>query len=209
MQSEFDALRQWPHDRRVRVTVSGARPQLAEDGARWLVAEGCSQLLSFGVCGGLDPKLAPGSLLAPSAVMLPDGGEMTLSPIAEGMACRISGSERMEVSARAKARLFTETGAAAVDMETHRVALVGSEAGIPVTAIRVVGDHAGTNLPSFVEGALTETGHPRILPVLAGLLRQPGQLGALLRLKRETDIALKELSRVVLDGAITRLIEDA
>ena len=45
---------------RPRVFVAGRRPGRAQEGARQLLAEGATALLSFGVAGGLDPALRPG-----------------------------------------------------------------------------------------------------------------------------------------------------
>ena len=106
-----------------------------------------------------------------------------------------------------KAALFQRTSAVAVDMESHRVARVAAEAGLPALAIRAIGDPAGRALPELAVRALGEDGRPRIGPVVAGLLRKPGDLAALLRVKRDTDAALATLANVA-DTAIAALLED-
>lgn len=212
LQSEFDALRLWPHDRRVRVAVSGARPDLAEDGARWLIAEGCTVLLSFGLAGGLDPALRPGDLVRATHLRSPDGTVRALAGVPQPMdtapdgAILLQGSDTMVLAEAEKSALQAASSAVAVDMESHRVALVAAEAGLALHTLRVVGDPAGQSLPSYIAHAVTATGHPRLSPVLLGLARAPWTLRGLLALKHNTDLALKRLEGLVKNGALAALL---
>lgn len=212
MQSEADLLGRLTADKRVRVAVSGARPDLAKDGARWLVAEGCKRLLSFGVAGGLAPELTPGMLVIADRVVTEDGTSLPLNqidpdlPATEQMPGTLLGADRMVFSADEKATLHNQTTAIAVDMETHRVARVAHEAGLPTHALRVIGDPVTQSLPPFLSDAISATGHPRIMPVLAGLLRTPHRLPDLLRLKANTDTGLKRLRALVEAGHLRNLL---
>ncbi len=212
MISEVRALGRWADDPLVGIGISGARPDRAEAEARRLVAEGCRVLLSWGVAGGLDPALAPGDLVIPAEVVAEDGGSWPASlelraAVATGIPSPfrgegqgggkyILGLDRMVLSAAEKADLYKRTGAVAIDMESHRVALVAAAAGLPVLAVRAIGDPAGRALPALAARALGEDGRPRIGTVVAGLLRRPGDIGALLRVKRDTDSALTGLAGV-------------
>jgi hopanoid-associated phosphorylase len=215
MQSEVRALGRWANDPRIGIGISGARPERAEAEARRLVAGGCRVLLSWGVAGGLDPALAPGELVIPAAVVTEDGGRLPLSQSviarldraiqtaempqpSRGMTGTgaILGLERMVLAVAEKAALFERTSAVAVDMESHRVALVAAAAGLPMLAVRAIGDPAGRALPALAARALGADGRPRIGPVVAGLLRRPGDLGALLRVRRDTEAALAALAGV-------------
>jgi nucleoside phosphorylase len=187
------------------------------------VAEGCRALLSWGVAGGLDPALVPGDLVIPGEVVAEDGSSWPAShtviarldraiqtaemprskPAPDAIGGRgvtgtgaILGLDRMVPSAAEKAALFKRTGAVALDMESHRVALVAAAAGLPVLAVRAIGDPAGRPLPALAARALGEDGRPRIGPVVAGLLRRPGDLAALLQVKRDTEAALVRLAAV-------------
>ena len=215
MVSEVRALGRWADDPRITIAVSGARPERAEAGARRLVAGGCRVLLSWGVAGGLDPALRPGELVIPAEIVAEDGGRW---PVSQAVIARLDrairtaemprssrgmtgtgailGLDDMVLSAEKKAALFASTGAVAIDMESHRVALVASAAGLPVLAVRAIGDPAGRALPALAARALGADGRPRIGPVLAGLLRRPGDLGALLRVRRDTAAALAALAAV-------------
>jgi adenosylhomocysteine nucleosidase len=214
MVTEVRALGQWARDPRVLVAVSGARPGRAEAEARRLVAAGCQALLSWGVAGGLDSALVPGDLVVPAEVLAEDGACWGFSAKlragipagvpsprrgeGQGGGGRILGLDHMVMTTAEKATLFQRTGAVAVDMESHRVARVaaesGAEAGLPALAIRAIGDPAGRAPPALAATALGEDGRPRIGPVAAGLMRRPGDLAALLRVKRDTDAALAALA---------------
>ncbi len=210
MASEARALGRWAADPGVRVEISGARPVRAEAAARALAGAGCRVLLSWGVAGGLDPALAPGALLLPEAVIEADGTRHALAPALAGLAtggpAPILGTDRMVLSPAGKSHLHRETGAAAADMETHRVARAAAAAGLPALAIRAVGDPAGRAVPPLAARALGEDGRPRLGAVALELLKRPGDLPALLRLKRDTDAALAALAAIS-GAAIPAILE--
>jgi hopanoid-associated phosphorylase len=222
MTTEVRALGRWADDPRISIGISGARPDRAEAEARRLVAAGCRVLLSWGVAGGLKPGLRPGQLVIPAGIVAEDGvnwspsqnlrvtvAAVVPSPLwgeGQGGGGFLLGLDRMVLSAAEKAALFEQTEAVAVDMESHRVARVAAEADRPVLAIRAIGDPAGRVLPALAARALREDGRPRIGPVIAGLLRRPGDLGALLRVKRDTDAALASLAAVI-DRSIAKILE--
>jgi adenosylhomocysteine nucleosidase len=217
MQSELHALGRWARDARVRVAVSGARPAQAETEARRLIDEGCRVLLSWGVAGGLDPTQIPGDLVIPTDAVGVDGRSWALSiglfgaatagvpPRAWEVGGRLLGLDRMVLTLMEKIILHEKTGAVAVDMETHRVALVAAEAGLPILAIRAIGDPAGRVLPELVTQALGADGRPRFGPVIAGLLWRPGDLRALVQVKRDTDAALAALAGIADEAVMTIL----
>jgi adenosylhomocysteine nucleosidase len=209
---EARALGRWADDPRISIGISGARPDRAEAEVRRLVDEGCRVLLSWGVAGGLDPALDPGDLVIPAKVVAEDGANWVVSPEfranlpagipsplrgeGQGGGAHLLGIDRMVLSAAEKSALFEQTGAIAVDMESQRVARVAAEAGLPAIAIRAIGDPAGRAVPRLVTHAIGEDGRPRIRPVIVGLLQRPGDIGALLQVKRGTDFALRALSGV-------------
>lgn len=200
-----------------RVVVAGADPDRAEAAARALIARGCRRLLSWGVCGGLVPRLVPGALVRPDAVIAATGERWPLDPLpcpgtqtpdgaapdaeaaGDGL---LLGLDRALLGAADKAAAAVRFGAISVDMETHRIARAAAAAGVPVTAVRTVADPSRRSLPDFVAGAVDAAGHPRLGPVLAGLARRPGTLPVLIRLGRDRAAALATLQRVAESGAL-------
>lgn len=197
LEAEARALGKLRRDSRVLVGISAAKPDRASALARDMVSEGVEVLISWGICGALDPDLASGTLILPSGVIDQNGARVDLVGLAAAGAPTgmiLAGSDIVVPTPEAKARLHSASGACAVDMETHRVARVADDLGIPCMAIRAISDPADRALPAEAEHALDDLGRPRILPVLAGLVRHPWRIGALLAAKRDLDTALEALS---------------
>lgn len=210
MAAEAAALGKLRNHARLRVAVSGARPDVAEAMARQMLDDGVDALLSWGIAGALSPDLPSGALLIPTSVVDPASGMLPLAGIPDsgGNGARtLAGSEVVVTTPSDKSALRASTSADAVDMETHRVARVAVQAGVPCFAIRAVSDPADRALPAGTEDALDMQGRPRIVPVLIGLARHPGRLGALLAAKRDLDTALATLS--VLGVELLRGVLDA
>ncbi|MEL6335992.1 MAG: hypothetical protein AAFQ88_05015 [Pseudomonadota bacterium] len=196
---ERTALGPLGDDPQVTVTISGARPAVAEDQARALAAAGCRVLVSWGLAGGLVAGLEPGDLIAPRHVIDEQGVERPLAPVPLTLAgkqpARLLGAERVIMTPAEKTRLAETLGAAAVDMETHRVARAAAAAGLPCLALRAIGDPADRALPGLAAEALGPDGKPQIGTVLGGLLRKPGDLPALMRAKSDSDAGFAALRK--------------
>ncbi len=209
-QAEAAALGALWRDTRLMVVFSGARPGRAEAQARACLAAGCRALLSFGTAGGLAPGLAPGALLAPAAVLAGDGTRWEPAPwlVPQGTAGDLLGADRLVADPAAKAALHAGTGAVAVDMESHRVARVAAEAGLPFGLLRAVLDPVERALPPAAAAALGPEGQTRPGALALALMRGPRQIGALLALGRDFRAARAALARAVtevLPQALERL----
>ena len=196
------------------VHASAGRPEDAAAAARAMAAHGASGLVSFGVAGGLDPSLGAGVVVIGSSVIGPDGEALPAHQPWVKTLMRLDGaydsgavvgSDRPVMTALDKRRLFRRYGALAVDMESHAVAAVARDAGLPFAAIRAIGDPAGRTVPRAALAGLMPDGRTRALPVLAGLLRRPRDFAGIWRLARETNRALGALRRAVDAGAIDAL----
>ena len=80
-----------------------------------------------------------------------------------------------------KRALNRDTGALAVDTESHMVARAAAGHGLPMAAIRVIADPAHRALPEAALTAIRADGTTDLLAVLRSVMRRPHQLPALLR----------------------------
>jgi adenosylhomocysteine nucleosidase len=162
-------------------------------------------VISFGVAGGLDPALKSGDLVVATEVMAGDTrwlAGLTLSdellasiPLGGRRVIRagLAGVERVIAAQDGKAALRSETGAAAVDMESHIAAAYAAEAGLPFAALRVISDPAGRALPALAMAAIKPNGDIDLRKVLRGLARNPFTLRALVSTGIDFNRALRSL----------------
>jgi adenosylhomocysteine nucleosidase len=173
-----------------------------------LIAEGATALVSFGICGGLDPALRPGCLLLLDAVRDAAGtrwaadrawhARIAAALAARGIAVRhgdMLGADAIVASPERKAVLRRESGAVAADLESHHVARAAAESGLPFLVLRAVADPAERALPPAALIELDASGRPALAAVLLSLARQPAQLPSLLRVASDTRRALRALDR--------------
>lgn len=188
------------------IGVAGGSAERAAVLARRHVAAGATGLVSFGIAGGLDPSLLPGDIVIGASVWRDSGPllEMT-APWAQSMAARLQPSCRIRVggiagidapvvSPAAKADLGFRTGALAVDMESHGVASVAAEIGIPVLVIRAIADPSLRAIPAAALAGMGPDGRQRPFAVLARLLVRPHDLPGLIRLAGDSAAAMRSLA---------------
>jgi hopanoid-associated phosphorylase len=162
-------------------------------------------VISFGVAGGLCPTLKSGDVVVATEVMA--GASRWLAGLAlseeliagTGPGRRrvvqggLAGVEELVAAQAGKAALHLETGAIAVDMESHIAAAYAAEAGLPFAALRVVSDPAGRALPALAVGAIKANGEIDLGKVLRGLARNPLTLRALVSTGLDFNRALRSL----------------
>ena len=189
----------------VLVAVTGARPPEAKAAALRLLDDGVEALLSFGVAGGLDPALKPGTLLLSERVLV-DGTAIPVDTVwrdrwAAMMPSALGGTllsvDGAVESPVIKERLHSETGAIAIDMESGWVARVARDRKVPFLVARAVADRASDAVPNYALDALDSAGKPRVGVVLWGLIRQPWTLPNLLSLGRGSVLAHRALLTAV------------
>ncbi len=179
------------------VRAGGGTPAGAAAAARRLIEDGATALVSFGLAGGLDPALRPGSLLIPS-IILSDGetwrADPTLAEAFGGLTPHtILGGAEIAANAAAKRHLHASTQAHAIDLESGAVARVAAAHGLPVMVIRAICDPAEMDLPPAALIALDQAGGIGLLPVLRSVLLQPNQIPGLLALARDAALARRAL----------------
>jgi hopanoid-associated phosphorylase len=202
------------------VAVYAARADLLERALTAALDRGASGVVSFGTAGGLAPDLEPGTLVIADAVEGPFGRIATDAAWTERLAAALAASplaarvrRGVEASVAApltgaseKASLHGSTGALAVDMESHLAAAAAAARGLPFAVCRAIVDPAWRSLPKAAMAGLRDDGTTAVLPVLRELVREPSQLGGLLRVAADAKAARQSLSvarrALVASGAI-------
>jgi hopanoid-associated phosphorylase len=162
-------------------------------------------VISFGIAGGLDPALKSGDVVVATEVLAGDTRWLAGLPLNEEMIAGVAlgrrrvvrgslaGAEHVVAARHVKAALHSETGAAAVDMESHIAAAYAAEAGLPFAALRVIADPASRALPALAMTAIKPNGDIDLRKVLRGVARNPMTLRALVSTGIDFNRALRSL----------------
>ncbi len=155
--------------------------------------------MSFGIAGGLDPSLKPGTLLIPNEIVTQEEHRFRVTPQwheavtdvarACGLAVntdRLLGMSHVISSVERKVELYTTHQAVAVDMESHAAAEAAQAHDLPFLAIRAIADPAHRHIPEAALNAIDANGKTRIAPIVQGIVKNPLLLGDLIRLSIET-----------------------
>jgi hopanoid-associated phosphorylase len=181
---------------------AGGDPAATRAGIEDLIKRGADRLVSFGIAGALDPSLKPGDLVVGSTVWVPSVDRFpadqkwllrAAARLPGAIIGDVVGSSSIVAKVQGKAILHRDTGAKCVDQESHWVAEAARAHNLPFIVLRAIADRAGDELPSAVLVGLDSSGNPRAAAVMAALLREPGQIGALIRVAFATRKALKAL----------------
>jgi nucleoside phosphorylase len=162
-------------------------------------------VVSAGACGALAPDLAEGDLVVPETVLAPDGTRLATAPLAalerRGLLLTVA---EVAATATAKARLWVETGARAVDMESAPILAWARAEGVPAAVVRAVSDTAAHGVPADLAGLVAPDGRVSPRRALRVMLSRPGALGDALALRRGTTTALTTVA-----SALARLARAA
>jgi len=176
--------------------------QRLSEALRAAAGPGCAGIVSFGIAGGLDPRLGVGAAVIASSVIGADAAYPTDARWAQRLLQAAPGAEHGSLYAAdqpvldpaAKAALHRRSGAAAADMESHVAAAIAAEKKIPFAVLRVVADPANRRVPDAALAGMRDDGTLDALAVLRALMRQPAALAPLMRVARDTSIARKVLA---------------
>ena len=117
------------------------------------------------------------------------------------------GASTVAATVAEKARLYSETGAAAIDLESAAVARVARMHRATFAVLRAICDTSARALPPAALAALDTRGAIAIGRVLASIVARPAQIPALLALASDAMTALCALCRrvkVVKEGSTRR-----
>lgn len=190
-------------------TVSGASPVRARINAEILLAKGAKGLISFGVSGALSDKLQPGDIiLGTNVLQAKRAPQKSTSPwadlarkIAKDVDIRlidaaVFGSDTIVTTAAQKQALAAEYHADAVDMESHAVASVATDAGKPFIILRTIADSHDHAIPGAALKGVGPDGGIRPLSVAASLFTRPQDLAGVVKLGQDNAAAMASLRSV-------------
>lgn len=192
------------------VVQSGPGSARAAAAAAFALESGVSALVSWGLAGGLDPTLAPGTIVAPRRILRHDGEPLAVdSALHAGLAAladefTLHHGDLLSVPAAlespaAKSEAAAATRAVAVDMESAAIAAAAARARVPFLALRVVVDGAADALPQGAEQWIDEQGRTRPAAALRAAVswRQWRPLLTLAKRYRVANGVLERLARAL------------
>jgi len=174
-------------------------------------------VVSFGVCGGLDPTLRRGDIVLGTEVV--SGGESVTTDAALTQALerrlndggerairgKVAAADAPVLTAEQKSALRNATGAVAVDMESLAAGRFAKARGAPFAILRAVSDPADRDLPPFVLAAVGPAGGVSVSAVIGQLIRSPGELRGLIAAAVDSAAAFRVLRRC---GSLGGLFSD-
>ena len=186
----------------LRVVCAGNGHNLATALAE-AIDKDCEGLISFGVAGGLKAGLRPGTCIVASDIVADDRRYSTdrgrsqelLQRLPGALSGILAGVRAPVTTAHAKRALQANTGALAVDMESHTVADAAAQYGLPMAAVRVICDPAARGLPDMAFRSVRADGTTNIATLLQAIVRQPNHIPAMLRVALDARAARATLAR--------------
>ena len=167
------------------------------------IEPGCSGIISFGIAGGLDPKLRAGAHVVATSVIGTSGAVATdprwsqvlMKARPDAVHAPILGVDEPMLGPVGKMRKFHRTGAVAVDMESHIAADVATSNGLPFAVFRVIADPAHQRVPRAALHGMRADGSLDRLAVVRAMLRAPAEISGLIAVARHTAVARLALMR--------------
>ncbi len=191
----------------VLVEVGGIGRARAEAATTRLLGCGATAVVSWGIAGGLDPELEPGTVVVPEFVVDGKSGRLQadvgwrdrllakIESVVTSSGDPMFNGDGVVTSPARKHELHERWGAVAVDMESAGIARIAQDAGVPWLVVRVVGDAADQALPRAVSELSDDQGRLRLWAV-AGLVVRPRLWPTLFALGRANAAAARSMRRV-------------
>lgn len=159
-------------------------------------------VVSAGACGGLAPELATGDLVVPEVVIAADGARHPTDALAPlSRAGTLLTVPDAIATPEAKARLWIETGARAVDMESAVILAWARARSLSAAVVRGVSDTARQGVPPDLAALVEPGGRIRTAGALRAALSRPRALADAIALGRGTAVALRSVA-----AALARVI---
>jgi adenosylhomocysteine nucleosidase len=161
-------------------------------------------VIAAGTCGALSPELRAGSLVVPDVVIHPDGIRLATDPL-PGLSRRgaLLTASAVAETAEAKARLWVETGALALDMESAVIVAWARERGMRAAVVRGVSDTATHGVPADLASIVGASGDVSAGRAARVMLARPRALREAMSLRRGTEAALDTVASALATVART------
>jgi adenosylhomocysteine nucleosidase len=187
----------------VITVVGGGNGHSLKSQVQAALDQGAKRILSIGICGALSPALKVGDCIIATKIVA-DGRSFSTDPqwtrelldrVPSAKPAVLTGSNTIVSSREAKSRLHRETGAAAVDMESHIAADIAQECRLPFAVVRIISDSHRQTLPPAALVGMSQAGKVNLPAVLRSVVAKPTQIPALLRTAWEAERAFQALFR--------------
>lgn len=160
-----------------------------------------SRVFTCGFAGGLDPKLQAGDVVFATT----DSSLTETLKQAGARAATFACVDRIATTAFEKQMLRADTQADAVEMESDMIHALCAERGIPCATVRVISDSAHEDLPLDFNQLSNPDQSLNFGKLALTIAKSPGKIPALLRLKKQTSFAAKQLAAKLVQ-TLSRLI---
>jgi hopanoid-associated phosphorylase len=191
----------------VRILMSAADTGALRANLADLNPKDFAAVISFGLAGGLHADHAPGRIAIGRDVVA-NGRRWSATPqvvSALERALKAAGHDHAVMSFAGvdeavmlpahKQALHAQTGAHAVDMESHAAAAYAETHGLPFGILRAICDPVTRALPPLATKALKPDGSMDYVSIATGLMRNPFQIPSLIATGRDANAAFEALRR--------------
>ncbi|MGZ5030658.1 MAG: phosphorylase family protein [Methylobacter sp.] len=192
------------------LAYSGAGADNARAASELLLTQGASRLVSWGCAAALSESLKPGDLILADTLIDAEGAEFGIHDDWLGFATSLlstqlkvhtgslAESKTIVATAKDKKRLYDQTGAIALDMESAAVAAVARQNNLPFLAIRTVADPVHMDLPKAINHSINDEGDIVLAKLLAFIALHPTELPGLIKLGLHFNAAKNTLRSVAI-----------
>jgi nucleoside phosphorylase len=207
---EASVLRRALRETDIPVSCCGPGPDAVEQWLNGALAAASPRLIVLvGLAGALGSRCPAGTAYMISEVRDPSGTVIArrrsigLHPDQLVAQATLTQAPTIVTSDAARSALARSSGADLVDTESITFTRLVEARGWPWAIIRGVSDDAHTPLPAAATGWVDAHGAVRTLAVARWVLRRPGQMPALARLRRHSAAALRACAALVKEVCIS------
>ncbi len=190
------------------LAYSGAGANNARTASELLIAQGATRLISWGCAAALGESLKPGDLVLADTLLDAEGARIGIPAAWHDFAKNLLSntlkvhtgglveSKTIVASGKDKKRLYTQTGAIALDMESIAIAKAALQNSLPFLAVRAIADPVNMDLPKAINHSLNNEGDIVLSKLLLFIALHPAELPGLVKLGLHFNAAKNTLKLV-------------